>query len=283
MTSFQLLPPLTDAEYDALRDDIKAHGILQPIDVDEHGVILDGHHRQQIAVELGISCPRRTIKGLHGDPSKRTYALTVNTNRRHLTQEQRRYLVENSLRLDPQMADRDHARRTGVSPSTVGVARERLAASGQVPRLDTRTDSLGRQQPAVRRDVSRLDTSEPPVTRQRQPVPLPVGSSRQALETTIRPESDPIRTVQGAIEQHLPPDPADGLRRVRADFLNALDACDRIVAFAPTDVAALDGDVIEQLAHTIDSLSRFHGRVLAARSGPASDSNVLFLRPKAAS
>lgn len=148
MTGFQLLPPLTVEEYAALRDDIKAHGVLATIDVDENGVILDGHHRQQIATELGIPCPRRVVKGLHGDPSKRTYALTVNTNRRHLTAEQRRHLTETSLREDPQLTDREHGRRIGVHHTTVGTARERLQASGQLARTETRTDSRGHQHKA---------------------------------------------------------------------------------------------------------------------------------------
>lgn len=44
MTAYQLMPPLSGDEYAALRADVAEHGIRVPIDVDEHDVILDGHH-----------------------------------------------------------------------------------------------------------------------------------------------------------------------------------------------------------------------------------------------
>ena len=37
---YQVMPPLTAEEYEALRDDIAAHGVRVPIDVDQHGHIL---------------------------------------------------------------------------------------------------------------------------------------------------------------------------------------------------------------------------------------------------
>jgi len=42
---FQVLPPLQPAAYASLRADIERHGPLVPIDVDEDGNVLDGHHR----------------------------------------------------------------------------------------------------------------------------------------------------------------------------------------------------------------------------------------------
>ena len=50
---YQLLPALSDVEYAALRDDVATNGIRVPVDVDERGRVLDGHHRQAIAAESG--------------------------------------------------------------------------------------------------------------------------------------------------------------------------------------------------------------------------------------
>ena len=50
--AFQLLPALTDAEYTALKDDIREHGVLVPVEYDELGNILDGHHRVKAWNEL---------------------------------------------------------------------------------------------------------------------------------------------------------------------------------------------------------------------------------------
>ncbi len=82
--------------------------------VDENGAIIDGHHRDMIASELGIDCPRDVRTGL-SDVEKRTIAISLNKDRRHLTREQVRALVAESVKADPQLTDREHARRVGVS------------------------------------------------------------------------------------------------------------------------------------------------------------------------
>ena len=59
-----MLPALTDEEYAALKDDIREHGILVPVIVDEANEILDGVHRVRIATELGIEPPVVRHEGL---------------------------------------------------------------------------------------------------------------------------------------------------------------------------------------------------------------------------
>jgi transposase-like protein len=80
---YQVMPPLSAQQSDVLKASIQADGIRVPIDVDEAGVILDGHQRLAIATDLGIECPRRTVSGLSAT-QKRHYALTVNLMRRQL-------------------------------------------------------------------------------------------------------------------------------------------------------------------------------------------------------
>jgi ParB-like chromosome segregation protein Spo0J len=128
---YQLLPPLTAEELAALRDDIAANGVMVPIIVDQHGVIIDGHHRQHIAAELGIPCPK-VVREFATDEERREFALGLNLKRRHLTREQMRELIASECERTPDASDREIARRLGCSPSTVG---------------------------AVRRPVSKLDTS----------------------------------------------------------------------------------------------------------------------------
>ena len=80
---YQFLPPLSDEEYSALRADIAARGILIPIEFDEDGAILDGHHRAQIAVELGIEAPTITRR-FASEGQKREHVIKMNLARRHL-------------------------------------------------------------------------------------------------------------------------------------------------------------------------------------------------------
>lgn len=147
MSRYQLLPPLSDEEYAALRDDIAGAGVRVPIDVDEDGNILDGHHRKQIADELGKECPERIVRGLP-EFAKVDYALTVNLTRRHLTREQRRDLVTKSLKRDPRVSDREHARRCGVSHTYVSGVREALEAADQLATVASRVGKDGRERPS---------------------------------------------------------------------------------------------------------------------------------------
>lgn len=146
---FQSMPPLSPDEYEALASSIREHGIQVPILVDENDVVIDGHHRRKIADELGIACPRRHVVDLD-DTAKRALSLSLNLDRRHLTREQRRALVAESLKADPQLSNREHARRTGVSDKTVASIRGPLADRAEIPHVSERTDSLGRQQPATK-------------------------------------------------------------------------------------------------------------------------------------
>lgn len=152
MTAYQVLPGLTADEYAALRDDITAHGVRVPVDVDENGQVLDGHHRSLIATELGIDCPRRTVAGL-SEAEKIAHALAVNVHRRSLSRDQRRELLATSIRAEPSASDREHARRVGTSDKTAGAVRQDLERRAEIPHVPERTDSAGRQQPASKPTV----------------------------------------------------------------------------------------------------------------------------------
>lgn len=173
---FQALPPLSPDEYRALEESVLAHGILVPIIVDEHGVVIDGHHRQKIAREHDLPCPRE-VKAMFTDTEKRTMALSLNIDRRHLTREQRRGLLEESLKVDPQLSDREHGRRTGVDHKTAGAVRCDLETRGEIPHAEQRSDSLGRQQPSSKpRPVRRK-----PLTDEARDLSLDIGRVTKRL------------------------------------------------------------------------------------------------------
>lgn len=81
---YQLLLPLAAAEYDALKADIAKRGVIVPVEYDESGNILDGHHRVRICRELGLpDPPRRTRTGM-SEAEKREFVLKLNLLRRHM-------------------------------------------------------------------------------------------------------------------------------------------------------------------------------------------------------
>lgn len=91
---YQLFEPLTDEEYAALKADIAERGILVPVEVDEDGTLLDGHHRVRAWQELrseGIVLPDypRLVRAGMTEEQKREHARVLNLMRRHLSEEQR--------------------------------------------------------------------------------------------------------------------------------------------------------------------------------------------------
>jgi len=80
---YQLLSPLRPEELAALEADIQKRGILVPVEIDEGGEILDGHHRAAIAARLGLTCPT-LVRRFDTEQEKREHAIKMNLARRHL-------------------------------------------------------------------------------------------------------------------------------------------------------------------------------------------------------
>jgi ParB-like chromosome segregation protein Spo0J len=103
---YQVMPDLTVSEYEELKADIAARGIMIPIELDEHGNVLDGHHRMKICEELGMLNYPTVVRSGMTDADKRLHARKLNMARRQLTQEQRRELIREQLIETPEMSDR---------------------------------------------------------------------------------------------------------------------------------------------------------------------------------
>ena len=102
---YQLMPPMTPGEFEALKADIAERGVFVPIDIDEDGEILDGHHRYRAWIALKKNDPPPTIvrAGL-SDEEKRAFASKNNILRRHLTREQVRQVIAEQLKETPNWA-----------------------------------------------------------------------------------------------------------------------------------------------------------------------------------
>lgn len=78
---YQLFPNLTADEFDALTADIRDRGVMVPVELDENGDILDGHHRAMIADSLGIEYPT-VIRTGWTEAAKLAHSFSLNANRR---------------------------------------------------------------------------------------------------------------------------------------------------------------------------------------------------------
>lgn len=122
---YQLLPPLTHNELNDLRESIKEKGVLVPIIEDEHGNVIDGHHRKMICEELGIDCPKTVIPNLT-EEEKRSNSRMLNITRRQLNTEQKRFIIIGELEDHPTDSNNSIAKRLGVSDTTVGKIRKTM-------------------------------------------------------------------------------------------------------------------------------------------------------------
>ena len=123
---YQVMPDLARDEYLQLKADIAKRGVLVPIEFDEDGNVLDGHHRLRVCQELGITdFPTVTRSGM-SEQEKMDHARRLNLARRHLTPTQKRRLIAAALRETPMDADSAIAHRLRVAPQTVQSVREDL-------------------------------------------------------------------------------------------------------------------------------------------------------------
>jgi hypothetical protein len=109
------------------------------------------------------------------------YVISANLHRRHLTAEQKRDLIAKLIKATPEKSDRQIAETVKASPTTVGTVRAEMEATGDVSKLDTRTDSKGRAQPATKPSRERYT---PEVIMQIMNL-LERGASREDIATTI--------------------------------------------------------------------------------------------------
>jgi ParB-like chromosome segregation protein Spo0J len=74
-------PAMTGEEFQSLKDSVNENGVLNPITIYE-GMVIDGWHRYQAALELGMDCPQAMLDEWL-DP--KDFVLAQNKNRRHIT------------------------------------------------------------------------------------------------------------------------------------------------------------------------------------------------------
>jgi len=137
---YQLFPGLSAEEFAALKADIAARGVLVPIEFDETGAVLDGHHRLRAWAELRAEGVRvapypRVVRQLAGEQEKKAHAVALNLARRHLEPAERRELVSRlraegwSLRrIAGTLGVRRRFLGADIDPAAVTMARSRLEA-----------------------------------------------------------------------------------------------------------------------------------------------------------
>ena len=96
------------------------------------------------------------------------------------SRDKKRAQIADSIKAEPQLSDREHARRTGVSPSTIAAVRKKLQAAGEVSNLDTRIDPRGYEQPAQKRKPVRPQPVSKPDWTMNQMTTIPLAEWQRA-------------------------------------------------------------------------------------------------------
>src|SRR5215204_3226103 len=79
----KLVSPLSNLEFQALKNSISEKGLHLPIIVNQENVILDGHHRYKICKELAIE-PIVQVKKFDNLLDEKEFVIEINLKRRHL-------------------------------------------------------------------------------------------------------------------------------------------------------------------------------------------------------
>src|SRR5699024_2984938 len=246
MSGYQVMPRLAPDEYAELEQSIRENGVQVPITVGPDGRIIDGHHRDEIARKYDLHCPRVTAQG--DDQKLRSQAFSLNLHRRHLTREQKRQIIAESLKADPQLSNREHAKRTGASDPTVGAVRREMEQSGQVQSFSTSIGSDGKSYPATPRpkpepEFAPDDEVVPGMTAgeldelnvQPRPGPGPADPpkpKRRPLEEQFFDATHKLTsvctTLQNLGDDDRLPRNREQVARYRSDLLRAIDTLQRV-------------------------------------------------------
>ena len=111
--------------------------------------------------DTGLERSVRLLFDVSAEVDPYTFVLSANIHRRHLTAEQKRELIAKVIGADPRRSDRQIAKQTKTSPTTVGKIRKESEAAGDVSKLDTRTDTKGRKQPSAKPKKSAKPAAPP--------------------------------------------------------------------------------------------------------------------------
>ena len=109
-----LFPLIEGDEFAQLVDDVREHGVREPVWLHPDGRIIDGRNRARAAVEAGVDLPTRVWDG---SGSLVQFVLSLNLHRRHLTSSQKAVLA---LEVEPILAEEAKQRQRHGGPEAKG-------------------------------------------------------------------------------------------------------------------------------------------------------------------
>ncbi|MCP4542285.1 MAG: hypothetical protein GY832_34620 [Chloroflexi bacterium] len=192
-----VFPLMQGEEYVALKADVKAHGLREPIWLHPNGRIIDGRNRYRACPEIGVT-PRFRTWDSQG--SLVAFVVSLNPHRRHLSSGQRAALAVEVL---PMLEDEARKRQQVTQFGSVGGGSVSTTASGKA--RGQATDLTGTN-PRYVSDAKRLKQAAPDVFSKvvSGVVSLPEAKKLSRLPEQVQPdvlhkiETGEARTVKEA-------------------------------------------------------------------------------------
>jgi ParB-like chromosome segregation protein Spo0J len=221
------LPPLAEAEQQALTNDIKVHGQREPIMRDRDGVILTGRHRLKACLMAGIKPRFDTYEG--DDP----IAVIVSSDliRRHLSESQRAMAAA-------KLANMRQGERTDLEPSA-NLPEEAISQAAAAARLNVSERSIRhagvvrkRGTPELIRAVEQGEVSVSAAAKQAKPkpwnmgpLPIPPAIDVAAIKSAFKPVETAMGmfVVQAAVSLKEARREARRLRPLVRNFLRTIN------------------------------------------------------------
>lgn len=194
-----LFPRLEGSEFDALREDIRANGLRQPIVVHDE-MILDGGNRYRACVDAGVAPKFIKFDG----KNLVSFVLSANLHRRHMSAGQQAAIV--ALATDWEKASKrggngsnqhEKSKPEGLPVSTVA---SRAAISGATERTQRDADKLVREAPKLAREVTQGTKSLYQAVKESKPLPKIVPRNVAPSKPVSKPEVDPATKLRAELK-----------------------------------------------------------------------------------
>ena len=194
----EIFPAMEGAEFSALVEDIRVHGLIQPL-VMYQGKILDGRNRARACEKLGIKPKTTDYRG--NDPLG--YVLSLNLSRRHLSESQRAMVAA-------KIANLGHGQKKGDSRDAQicasAVTQKEAADSVKVSRraVQDARKVVAKASPALRKAVER---DEIPVSTAAKLVDEPKATQKAAAEGGKAVAREIVKKIEEKQEEARSEDP----------------------------------------------------------------------------
>jgi N6-adenosine-specific RNA methylase IME4 len=113
-----IFPLINGADFDALRADIAANGLLEAIWLHPDGRIIDGRNRYRACCEIGVTPDFRIYSGSLDTPALVQFVVSLNLKRRHLDSGQKAFVALEVERVLGEAARERQGQRNDLHPTS---------------------------------------------------------------------------------------------------------------------------------------------------------------------